>query len=117
MEQVFRCQSCRAKLNIGGMDSLGGGADAAQTSPVCRHTINANSVLGGSKIDESFIVLDNGAKKGAQSDNSKFSACKLTMLPSDAVNPGKLCPATPDSKQHLLDASCSWHYTEYLFYR
>lgn len=71
MEQVFRCQSCRAKLNIGGMDSLGG-ADAAQTSPGYRHTTNANSVLGGSKVDESFIVLDNGSKKGAQGDTTNI---------------------------------------------
>lgn len=72
MEQIFRCQSCRAKLDIGGMDSLGG-AEAAQTSSGYRHTPSANSALGGSKVDESFIVLDNGSKKGAQGDTVNCS--------------------------------------------
>lgn len=53
------------------MDSLSG-ADAAQTSSGYRHTPSANSALGGSKVDESFIVLDNGSKKGAQGGTVSF---------------------------------------------
>lgn len=59
------------------MDSLGG-ADAAQTSPGYRHTTSANSVLGGSKVDESFIVLDTGSQKGAQGETSNDLAYKPT---------------------------------------
>lgn len=53
------------KLNIGGMDSL---AQPAQTSSGYRHSPTANGALGGSAVDESFIVLDSGTKKAAQGE-------------------------------------------------
>ena len=61
-KHIFRCQSCRAKLNIGGLDSLPD-ADLAHTSSGFK---NASSTVGGSKVDESFIMLDNGTRKAAQ---------------------------------------------------
>ncbi|KAL3139672.1 hypothetical protein ABBQ38_003986 [Trebouxia sp. C0009 RCD-2024] len=68
-KQVFRCQSCRVKLNIGGLDSL---AQPAQTSSGYRHTSTANGALGGSAVDESFILLDSGTKKGAHGTNKNL---------------------------------------------
>ena len=47
------CQSCKARLNITGIESL-------QRDASSRHSIMAGSVFGGGKIDESFIVLDPG---------------------------------------------------------
>ena len=64
-KQIFRCQSCRVKLNIGGLDSLPG-AESSQSSSAPRQTQNiAHSTFGGSKVDESFIVLDHNKSKGA----------------------------------------------------
>ena len=68
MEQTFRCQSCRAKLNIGCTNSLPG-ADTAQTSSGYRHTPSANSASGGYNVDESFIVLEDGSKRGAHGES------------------------------------------------
>ena len=61
-KEVFRCQSCRAKLKIGGMDSLPG-PDAPHSAGFNN---TANSTVGGSKVDDSFIVLEGGSRKGAQ---------------------------------------------------
>lgn len=64
-KQVFRCQSCRAKLDIGGLDSLAGAENAQNSSGHKQTSSTANSNIGGFKVDESFIVLDHGARKGA----------------------------------------------------
>lgn len=58
--QVFRCQSCRAKLNITGTDVLST-SEASQASP--RPSSSADTAH--SRVDDSFIVLEPGAKKGA----------------------------------------------------
>ena len=63
-KQVFRCQSCRAKLNISGLDSLPGVESVQSTSEHRRPLGAANIAAGGSKVDDSFIFLDHGARKG-----------------------------------------------------
>ncbi len=63
-KQIFRCQSCRVKLNIGGLDSLAGPDNSHGSSGHKQIPNIASSSFGGSKVDESFIVLDHNKSKG-----------------------------------------------------
>ncbi|KAK9824013.1 hypothetical protein WJX72_006970 [[Myrmecia] bisecta] len=61
MEQVFHCQSCRAKLNIIGIDNTqheGVSVSHRQSS------LLGASAFGGSKVDESFVLLDSAGRRG-----------------------------------------------------
>jgi len=73
-KQIFRCQSCRVKLNIGGLDSLAGPDNSHGSSGYKQVPNTASSSFGGSKVDESFIVLDHNKSKGA----SGHLLCLLT---------------------------------------
>lgn len=63
-KQVFSCQSCRAKLNLSGLESLPAADSIQGIADVRRQNGAASSTLAGFKVDESFIFLDHGGRKG-----------------------------------------------------
>ncbi len=71
-KQIFRCQSCRVKLNIGGLDSLAGPDNSHGSSGHKQIPNIASSSFGGSKVDESFIVLDHNKSKGTSGHLLRF---------------------------------------------
>jgi hypothetical protein len=50
--EVFHCQRCRTRLNVAGMESV---FQDSQRNYMFAH---GSGVLGGSKIDDSFVVLE-----------------------------------------------------------
>jgi len=91
-KQIFRCQSCRVKLNIGGLDALAGPDNSHGSSGHKQISNIASSSFGGSKVDESFIVLDHNKSKGA-------SGHLLCLLTGQA-------PACYDTEQACCGCMC-----------
>ena len=71
MEQAFYCQSCRASLNITGLEPVSEAGGAAK--PV---GLLDGSVFGGLALDESFVVLD--PAQGASSSRATPRATEQT---------------------------------------
>lgn len=109
-KQIFRCQSCRVKLDIGGLDSLAGPENSHGSSGHKQVPNIASSSFGGSKVDESFIVLDHNKSKGASGSNRNLdesfvmlagSASSLRQAPAHASANG--IPLQPlDSKFYQM---------------
>ena len=79
-EQPFFCQSCRTRLSITDIDALD------QPGPSGRHSaLLTGSIFGGTRTDESFILLDS-SKRGtaATSLDTSIPVLPGTKLAHDA---------------------------------
>lgn len=52
-----RCQHCNVRLTITGLEALGKDVGASSNSSAIQSAMG-QSIFGGHKVDESFIVLD-----------------------------------------------------------
>lgn len=74
-DQPFFCQSCRSRLNITDIETL------EQPGPSGRQSALLNaSVFGGTKVDESFVLLDASKRGQLGHDQQHQLAGKLPSL-------------------------------------
>ncbi len=74
-EQAFCCQSCRCRLNITDLDTLD------QAGPSGKQSVLMNgSLFGGTKVDESFVLLDASKRGQAAQDPHQPHPGKLCLL-------------------------------------